>query len=189
MDCQQQRTFIWSREIKKHPDAWPEYISLLGLENIDYPPLFDPWDYHFKVSPSFSAAAWSVDFNDATYGDTHFQMQNFVVTLDGGLVFHSPLGALGVHVGIGPAYIDGISNHGDSYNKVTTVFKLGMQYTMFFHRIMYFKLSVDGYSYTENKKKPILINDTTLEGWHDVMIGIGYYFPSLRMKIRDALSY
>lgn len=165
---------------QRHPDAFPEFFALFGVESIDHPQRYNPTDFNFNFGPSIGIGAWKVVRPD----QYSLQLVNFHFAGNANATLHTPLGAFVAQAGLGPIIIDAEDSLALKYTQVRMAFRLSGSYYAFFNDNWFFKID---YLFTRPQKS---INNHLIElkSWEQISAGIGFTWPKLSSFINGMLG-
>ncbi|WP_127718433.1 hypothetical protein [Halobacteriovorax sp. HLS] len=170
---------------KRHPKAFPKFISSINLESILHPQDYKMWDITGSIFPTVSASSWmSEGLGDG--GTYSAWIASYYFLFNGELTVHTPIGALSAGAGYGYSLNYMNDSLGSSEDKVLTLFNINLNYVAFLTRSIYLKLAIDAF---EPKQEGFGIGNYKVRNWSQGSIGLGYYFPSLRHLARDLLDF
>ncbi len=166
-----------------HPDSLPKVATLIGLESIDHPQFYRPWDFSFSFYPIFSGTAWKNSLRVQGI-DYQVSIANFYALYNLGLVTHTPFGAFELDIGIGPNHSVIKDNFTNNASQTGIVSRVNLGYYAFLTDRYYFRLDFSNFNLNES---PVKNTFYKMESWREVSFGIGAYLPELKSWIRDLL--
>lgn len=173
--------------LNDHPDAFPKAVTFLGLESVEHPQFYSPWDFGAFFGPGLGTASFQGQYRlfDGTQKilNTSGYFFDFSLTVVG----FSPFGQLSVSLGPSMNLLfqdDEIT--GQSYTSSRLGIRIGVAHKFFLTDRLYTILS-----YTSYGVDPKADLDPTLQiaQIQSTFIGLGYYFPQLTNLMRSWTSH
>lgn len=159
---------------KRHPKAFPKLLTSISIGNVYDPAKYSTWDVDYYTSPNLSMPSWKW-----IYQSQEYLFQSVVGTLNGGLLFKTPFGAISGEIGFGGIYFY------DRPKSISQIFhtcvNVNISYVFYFSKKLFFHATTQLYSpegvNLGNKK-------ITLQ---QAYVGLGYFFPTLDNMVQENL--
>lgn len=187
---------IYESSSKDIQPVW-QYLSGFGLGSYDHPDQYRPWDYSIKLGPSLSAAyfAQKISYTKNNIQEYEENIEVLMVTTlaDASFSFHTPIGAFGLDIGLGPTYVRYRDENSKNASLEPTM-SVSLGYVAFFSERMFLELSMKVSGFTNSEGDRPGGSFTRIDGWSEVALSIGYYFPEGVRHVRrwtglDRLSF
>ena len=158
----------------RHPKAFPKFLTSLSIGSVYDPAKYSSWDFDVYSGPNFSIPSWKWTYEGNTY-----LYQSVIATLNGGLLFKTPIGAFSAEMGFGGLYF--YERPSSAKNDFQTCINVNLSYVFYFSRKLFFHATTQIYSPSSikfNNKEASL---------QQAYVGIGYFFPTLDSLIQEKL--
>jgi len=167
-----------------HPEAFPKFFTLFGVESVRHPQLFSSWDWGGFLSPSFGASSWRTSYllNGRQY---NFDFESYNFGYDASLTGFSPLGQLSAGIGFVGSLFQMSDNLGYETSKLGIMTRIFISYTKFFNDRIYFTTGFKSYKPSQSVTGRA---EYALDSWSESYLGLGYYFPEVKALARKLIG-
>ena len=167
-----------------HPDAFPKFLTLFGVETVRHPQLFSTWDWGGFLSPSFGASSWRSSYllSGRQY---NFDFESYNFGYNASLTGFSPLGQLSAGIGFVGSLFQMSDSQGFKTSKLGIMTRIFVSYSKFFNDRIYF---TGGFKTYKPSKSITGQAQYTLDSWSETYVGLGYYFPEVKSLARKLIG-
>lgn len=158
----------------RHPKAFPKLLTSISIGTVYNPAKYSTWDFDYYSSPNFSMPSWKWTYNSQSYF-----FQSIIATLNGGLLFKTPFGAISGEIGFGGLYFH--EKPSSVKKDLHTCINLNVSYVFYFSKKLFFHATTQIYSPSGVKFNN---KEASLQQGY---VGIGYFFPTLDFIVQEKL--
>lgn len=172
-----------SLELKDHPDSFPKYVTLVGLESVEHPQFYNAWDYGTYFGPGLSTQGFQASYTTIGNQRRILNTLGYFFDFSFSLVGFSPFGQLALSLGPSLNYITQDEElSGESYSSTHIGMKFNISHKFFITNRLYTILSFTVYSANDQKNLDPTLN---IKNFETSYVGLGYYFPQLSNLMRS----
>jgi hypothetical protein len=164
-----------------HPSSLPKILTVFSIQNVLNPKLYNTWDYAFQTFPSLSGSAWKIQNQD----EKDIALINVNLFYNLGLTFHTSFGALTVEVGAGVGHYN-IKEDITNKNSYLGTFRTNVNYVGFLSQNLFVLINATSIQPTSGRH---LSQYVEFKGYKELTLGLGYYLPTLKGRLRELLPF
>lgn len=170
--------------------TFPRALAAISLYSVLHPDGYEDWELVGSLWPRIFTS--SLDQNqmlklEGTNELIKYRLRGFITTpfYEAAGTLHTPIGSFSLGLGAGPtiAYVD--DNFSDGKVQMSAAFNVNVTYTAFMTKKLFFTYGIDTTSYSTGSYPGASAKYFRLERIQQMYVGIGYFMPEMRTKIRN----
>jgi len=182
-------------EIKKEVENEPllGLLTSFSLTSIEHPMGFSTWDISYALYPTILFNYWNREYSilrsEPLADGSGAAMDQFsyrgLLTLgqaSGSVIFHTPVGAFSVVLGIGPGHVWTEDSDQRKSNRLLGAVTFELGYSAFFTREIFGYVSAQAIT---PMGPQFASSRFTVESANRASVGLGYFLPTMRSFVRN----
>jgi hypothetical protein len=173
-------------ELNEHPDSFPKYVTLFGLESVEHPQFYSAWDFGTLFGPGLGTQGFQARYTTNSNQRRILNTLGYFFDFSFSLIGFSPFGQLALSLGPSLNYVSQEEElTGETFSSTHLGVKFTVSHKFFITNRLYTILSYTVYSASNQEGLDPTLN---IKNFESSYVGLGYYFPQLTNLMRSWTS-